>query len=222
MRTIKSFVKRKGRITPGQNFAIKELWPKYGIDYSDNILNLNALFNNNFPVHLEIGFGDGDMLVSQACLNLNTNFLGIEVHEPGIGHCLLQIEKNNLDNVRIASQDAIDVIAFQIQDNSLHQVSLYFPDPWPKKRHHKRRLLQRKFLDLIYKKLVKGGTLCIATDWKNYAEHIDLIIKENSNFSIIKRVEHDGKACVDRPQTKFEKRGLKQGHHIWDWVIKRK
>ncbi|MEC7860477.1 MAG: tRNA (guanosine(46)-N7)-methyltransferase TrmB, partial [Pseudomonadota bacterium] len=178
MRTIRSFVKRKGRITPGQNFAIKELWPKYGIDYSDNILNLNALFDNNFPVHMEIGFGDGDLLVSQACSNININFLGIEVHEPGIGHCLLQIEKNNLDNIKIMSQDAIDVITFQIQDKSLHQVSLYFPDPWPKKRHHKRRLFQRKFRDLIHNKLVKGGTFCIATDWKNYAEHIDLIIKE--------------------------------------------
>lgn len=133
MRTIKSYVKRKGRITEGQNQAINTLWTKYGIDYSKEFLNFPFIFNNNNPVHLEIGFGDGESLIKQAVSNFEKNYIGIEVHDPGIGRCLMNIKKHNLTNIMISSHDAIEVINDQIKENTLERINLYFPDPWPKK-----------------------------------------------------------------------------------------
>ena len=221
MRTIKSYVKRKGRITEGQNQAINTLWTKYGIDYSKEFLNFPFIFNNNHPVNLEIGFGDGESLIKQAASNLENNYFGIEVHDPGIGRCLMNIKKHNLTNIMISSHDAIEVMNDQIKENTLERINLYFPDPWPKKRHHKRRIVQPMFLNMIASRLKEGGTLNIATDWAAYAEHIDEVFSHSDHFICIERREHDGELPFKRPQTKFERRGLKKGHRIWDWCFKK-
>ena len=220
-RTIRSFVRRAGRITPSQQRALDELWPRYGEIYRDTHLRFDELFGRHAPVVLEIGFGNGETLVEQAAANPDRNFLGIEVHEPGVGHCLLKAEEAGLENLRVIAHDAIDVLTRQVPPGSLSRLNLYFPDPWPKKRHHKRRIVQPAFLDLVADRLVDGGTLNIATDWANYAEHIDEIISQSDRFTCIERREHDGDAPLDRPRTKFERRGLRKGHRICDWCIEK-
>jgi tRNA (guanine-N7-)-methyltransferase len=221
VRTIKSYVKRKGRITDGQNQAINKLWPRYGIDYSSKSLDFSLIFENNNPVHLEVGFGDGESLITQAASNPNKNYLGIEVHDPGIGRCLMNIEKYGLTNIKLSSHDAIEVINDQINQDTIERVNLYFPDPWPKKKHHKRRIVQPTFLDMIGNRLKEGGTFNIATDWAAYAEQIDEVFSHSDHFICSERREHNGELPFMRPRTKFENRGLKKGHRIWDWCFKK-
>ncbi len=216
-RTIRSFVRRSGRLTPSQERALQELWPKYGLDYSPVACELDSIFRQAAPVVLEIGFGNGETLVEQASASPDLNFLGIEVHEPGVGHCLLKARDAGVGNLRLIMHDAIEVLALQIPPSSLHRVNIYFPDPWPKKRHHKRRLLQPAFLELVHSRLEPGGTLHVATDWANYAEHIDEVFEASGLFICDERREHDGEAPLERPQTKFERRGLRKGHRICDW-----
>lgn len=216
-RTIRSFVRRTGRLTPSQQRALDELWPHYGVDYSAEPLNLDVLFERAAPRVLEIGFGNGETLVQQARENPDLDFIGIEVHEPGVGHCLLKARDAGMNNLRLIKHDAIEVLERQIPPLSLQRINIYFPDPWPKKRHHKRRLLQPSFLVLLHDRLRSGGALHIATDWANYAEHIDDVFASVDLFDCDERREHDGDRPLDRPVTKFEKRGLKQGHRIVDW-----
>ena len=175
------------------------------------------MFERAAPVVLEIGFGNGETLVQQAAANPDLNFLGVEVHEPGVGHCLLKAREASIDNLRLIMHDAVEVLSRQIPPLSLERVNIYFPDPWPKKRHHKRRILQPAFLELIHSRLRPDGALHIATDWANYAEHIDEVFETCGLFVCDERREHGGEAPLDRPQTKFERRGLRKGHRIWDW-----
>jgi len=221
MRTIRSFVRRAGRITPSQQRALDELWPAYGLDYSATPLDFESAFGRKADVVLEIGFGNGETLVQQAETNPDQDFVGIEVHEPGIGHCLLKAEAAGIGNLRLIAHDAIEVLNHQVPRESLARVNLYFPDPWPKKRHHKRRIVQPGFLELIADRLRAGGTFNIATDWANYAEHIDEALSGSPHFTCAERREHDGEQPLDRPQTKFERRGLRKGHRICDWCFKR-
>lgn len=216
-RTIRSFVRRAGRLTPSQQRALRELWPAYGIDVDCDVFDVEKLFGRRAAVTLEIGFGNGDTFVQQAREDPDTNFLGIEVHEPGVGHCLLQAHEAGLSNLKIIKHDALEVLAHQVPPKSLQRVNVYFPDPWPKKRHHKRRMIQPAFLELIHAHLEANGTLHIATDWKNYAEHIDEVFEHSDLFSCDARREHAGDKPLDRPTTKFERRGLRKGHRIWDW-----
>jgi tRNA (guanine-N7-)-methyltransferase len=218
-RTIRSFVRRTGRLTPSQQGALKELWPSFGVDFTDCLLDSGDLFGRDAPMVLEIGFGNGESLVQQAIDSPNNNFIGIEVHEPGVGHCLLQIRDEGIANLRLLNHDAIEVLAYQIPLESLSRVNLYFPDPWPKKRHHKRRIVQHDFLSLVADRLIEGGTLHVATDWAEYAEHIDEVISRSDRFTCTQRREHDGESPLDRPRTKFERRGLKKGHRICDWCL---
>ena len=218
-RTVRSFVRRTGRMTPGQERALTDLWPRYGLDYTPVPLDLAELFGRHAPVALEIGFGNGESLVSQAAANAGFDYIGIEVHEPGIGHCMMHADSASLSNLRIISNDAIDVLQNQIPDQSLTRINLYFPDPWPKKKHHKRRIIQLDFLTLIAGKLKSGGALHIATDWANYAEHIDEIIDQSGLFRVDERREHTGNNALDRPGTRFERRGLNKGHMIVDWRL---
>jgi tRNA (guanine-N7-)-methyltransferase len=220
-RRIRSFVLREGRLTPGQQRAFDTLWPKWGIDFAPERIDLPELFGNDQPVFLEIGFGNGETLVEQAAANPDRNFLGIEVHEPGVGHCLLKANEAGIENLRIIAHDAIDVLTHQVPPKSLARLNLYFPDPWPKKRHHKRRIVQPAFLALVADRLVDRGTLNIATDWANYAEHIDEILSQSDRFSCLERREHDGDNPLDRPRTKFERRGLRKGHRICDWCLRK-
>jgi tRNA (guanine-N7-)-methyltransferase len=221
-RTIRSFVRRAGRMTPSQQRALDELWPLFGIDYSASALDFCAIFGRAAPIVLEIGFGNGDTLVQQATEHPDADFVGIEVHEPGVGHCLLRARDAGVKNLRLIRHDAIEVLGEQIPAGSLSRVNLYFPDPWPKKRHHKRRIVQPSFLNIIAARLQPGGALHIATDWANYAEHIDEIVKECGLFDYAEEREHNGDRPLDRPQTKFERRGLTKGHRIRDWKLVRR
>ena len=216
-RPIRSFVRRTGRITTSQRRALDELWPVLGVEFAESPLDFEALFGRLAPVVLEIGFGNGETLVRQADASPECDFLGVEVHEPGVGHCLLKAHEAGIDNLRIIRHDAIEVLKHQVPSASLARVNLYFPDPWPKKRHHKRRIVQAGFLDLVAARLQPGGTLHLATDWANYAEHIDDRLAAHPCFECAERREHDGDRALDRPRTKFERRGLRQAHRICDW-----
>jgi len=215
-RTIRSFVRRAGRITPSQQRALDELWPDYGVDYAESTIDFDELFGRTAPTVLEIGFGNGESLVELATANPDKDFLGIEVHEPGVGHCLLQAEKAGTRNLKVIAHDAVEVLKNQVPAGSLARVNLYFPDPWPKKRHHKRRIVQPDFVNLIADRLTDDGTFNIATDWENYAEHIDAVLSQSDRFTCIERREHEGDQPFARAQTKFERRGLRKGHGISD------
>jgi len=216
-RPIRSFVRRAGRLTPSQQRALEELWPAYGVGLGDQALDLEKLFGRGRPRVLEIGFGNGETLVQQAAENPDCDYLGIEVHEPGVGHCLLVAQNAGISNLKLVVHDAIEVLETHVPLGSLQRINLYFPDPWPKKRHHKRRIIQPAFLRLCADRLATGGALHVATDWENYADHIDEVLAESDLFRCVERREHDGDEPLDRPMTKFERRGLRKGHRIWDW-----
>ena len=170
---------------------------------------------------LEIGFGNGESLVEYASLHPELNYVGVEVHMPGIGHCLLHVEESGVSNVRLIAHDAIDIIQRRLNDAALARLNLYFPDPWPKKRHHKRRLIQPAFLEMCARKLEQGGEIFIATDWENYAHHIDEVIGASEFVDLVDRREHEGESPIDRVSTKFERRGLGKGHKIRDWQLRK-
>jgi tRNA (guanine-N7-)-methyltransferase len=208
-------------MTPSQQRALDELWPDFGIEFSASRLDFRSIFGREAPVVLEIGFGNGDTLVQQAAERPDTDFVGIEVHKPGVGHCLLKARDAGMSNLRLINHDAIEVLKQQVPPKSLSRVNLYFPDPWPKKRHHKRRIVQPGFVGLVAGCLRPGGSLHIATDWASYAEHIDETLAACDHFRCVERREHDGDRPLERAQTKFEHRGLKLGHRITDWQFVR-
>jgi tRNA (guanine-N7-)-methyltransferase len=216
---VRSFVRRTGRMTPGQERALTELWSQYGLDPGPAPFRPDDVFSRNAPLVLEIGFGNGESLVSQAAATPERDYIGVEVHQPGVGHCMLRAHNAALTNLRVICHDAIDVLQECIPDHSVSRVNLYFPDPWPKKKHHKRRIIQTAFLQLVADKLLLGGALHIATDWLNYAEHIDDILDRSPRFRVEERREHAGDDALDRPTTRFERRGLRKGHRIFDWRL---
>ncbi|HEX5788415.1 MAG TPA: tRNA (guanosine(46)-N7)-methyltransferase TrmB [Woeseiaceae bacterium] len=218
-RSVRSFVRRAGRLTASQQKALAELWPRFGIEFDGRPLDFQRLFGRQAPIVLEIGFGNGESLATQASGDPDRDFLGVEVHDPGIGHCLIRLRDLGLENLRVLAHDAIEVLEDEIPPHSLDRINLYFPDPWPKKRHHKRRIVDSRFLDLCARALRPGGTLHIATDWADYAEHIDAAIAAAPAFSCVAARTHDGEAPLDRPRTKFEQRGLRAGHRIRDWIL---
>ena len=220
-RRIVSFVRRAGRTTASQQRALDELWPSYGVGFSRVPLNFEALFGRAAPVVLEIGFGNGATLVEQAGNDPGRDYLGIEVHEPGIGRCLIAARDAGVSNLKLIAHDAVEVLEAQIPSASLQRINLYFPDPWPKKRHHKRRIVQPAFIALCADRLESNGSLHIATDWANYAEHIDEILDGSPALICSERREHGGDRPLDRPVTKFEQRGRRHGHRIWDWRFDR-
>lgn len=221
-RTIRSYVRRTGRITPSQQRALRDDWHRYGIAYEPRTLQLDDVFGRSAKRVLEIGFGNGETLVQAAIEHPQLDYIGIEVHEPGVGHCILKASEADIDNLRIVIHDALEVLRDQIADDDLSRINVLFPDPWPKKRHHKRRLINMPFLDLAASKLSRGGALYLATDWANYAEHIDEIMDSRTDFALAERRKHVGDQPLDRHMTKFEIRGLKKGHAIWDWHFVRR
>ena len=221
MRPVRSFVLRAGRLTEGQKRALDELWPLYGIDEGKYQLDLEILFGNDQPVIMEIGFGNGDATWQMALAHPEENYLGVEVHRPGVGHLLLKLEENGIGNVRIACEDAVELIRQRIPRGSLAGVRIYFPDPWPKKRHHKRRIIQAPFIGLLAEKMQAGGILHMATDWEQYAEYMLEVMHNSRDFE---NLAQDGKACPKpewRPATKYEKRGERLGHSVFDLVFRR-
>ncbi len=207
-RPVRSYVLRQGRMTPAQEKALRDLWPAYGLDASSQLADLKS------PLILEIGFGMGQSLAIQAKAHPENHYIGIEVHKPGVGSLLLQIQKEAIQNIRIFCCDAIDALKNNISDDSLDKVQIFFPDPWPKKRHHKRRLIQIDFMKLICQKLKLGGILHIATDWENYAEYIAEVVTQTKLFEKIEMTSQN-----QRPSTKFEARGRKLGHKVWDLIF---
>ena len=219
-RPIRSFVKREGKLTKGQSNAIEQLWGTHGVELKDELLDLDALFGTSKPVVLEIGFGNGSSLADMAEKYTEFNFFGVEVHTPGVGSLLVQVKRRELDNIRVSLDDAVLVCNQQIPDDSLERVQIFFPDPWHKERHKKRRLIQPKFVEVLLKKLKTGGQIHVATDWENYAEHILEVLSANPD---LKNTATDYAPKPDyRPGTKYEARGISLGHGVWDLVFEKK
>lgn len=222
IRTIRSFVKREGRLTSGQLQALDSQWPEFGVDFSPEALNMTQLFKREAETILEIGFGNGDSLWQMAQANPHKNYFGIEVHRPGVGHLLRLIENSDCKNIRISNYDAIDVLAQQIADNSIDRLQLFFPDPWHKQKHKKRRIVQQDFIQQVSRLLKPGGTFHLATDWQDYAKHM---LGEMNASPLFENCSGD-KTFVpkppERPTTKFEKRGQRLGHGVWDLLFCKK
>lgn len=219
-RRIRSFVRRAGRLTRAQRRALEELWPRYGVDLSA-VCAPGAVFSRRRPLMLEIGFGMGDALVAMAVAHPEHDFLGVEVYPPGIGSALLKIEAQSLDNVRLVQADVMDLLT-AVGNASLRGVLVFFPDPWPKKRHHKRRLVQRPFVDLVCEKLEAGGKFELATDWEHYA--VEMLTLIDSHGCFLNRAGK-GKFAprpAERPATKFQRRGEKLGHDIFELLFERR
>jgi tRNA (guanine-N7-)-methyltransferase len=219
LRTIRSFVRRAGRLTPGQKAAIDDLWPRYGLESPTGSLDYAQLFGRVAPTALEIGFGNGQALLNMAAASPHTNFIGIEVHTPGVGALLAGIEQQQLTNIRVLQADAVEVLKKNIPDGSLSTVYLFFPDPWHKKRHHKRRIVQPDFVQLLQSKLQVGGIFHMATDWQEYAEHMLATMESNSNFINQAGAGNYSVKPDYRLTTKFEKRGENLGHGVWDLIF---
>ncbi|MEE9446342.1 MAG: tRNA (guanosine(46)-N7)-methyltransferase TrmB [Arenicellales bacterium] len=221
-RKIRSFVRREGRATLGQKQAMEVLWPKFGFETPDadaSTLDFKALFGRDAPCVLEIGFGDGEALVDAAMQLPEQNFIGAEVYTPGVGHCLIRIEHESLENVRLSQEDAVVLLSEHIVDASLAEIKLFFPDPWHKKKHNKRRIVNAEFCALICKKLITGGRIHFATDWEPYA-HWSLEIFETCDTleNISGKGEFTPKPDA-RLVTKFERRGQRLGHGSWDLIF---
>jgi tRNA (guanine-N7-)-methyltransferase len=220
-RSIRSFVTRAGRITPAQQRALVELWPKYGIEFTPAPLDIHAHFGRDAPRTLEIGFGNGENLLALAVAHPQRDFLGVEVHRPGVGRLLLALEAGAVANVRVICHDAVEVLGQQIPAHSLDEVLILFPDPWPKKRHHKRRLIQLPFAQLLESRLIHGGVLRVATDWQPYALEILETLGAVAGFE---NLAADGRFVArpaERAPTRFERRGERLGHEVWDLAFRR-
>ena len=221
MRTVKSFVLRAGRVTEGQQKALDDVWPQMGLELSQGLLDLDAVFGREAPVVLEIGFGMGDSLVEMANDQPEKNYIGIEVHRAGVGRLLSNADKQGLTNIRVFCHDAIDVLAQCIPDGSLDCIQLFFPDPWHKKRHHKRRIVQSEFAQTLRKKLKVGGVFHMATDWENYAEHMMEVMSAEEGYSNVAGEGVYSPQPKWRPVTKFQKRGERLGHGVWDLMFEK-
>jgi tRNA (guanine-N7-)-methyltransferase len=223
-RPIRSFVLRQGRLTPAQERAFDALWPVFGVDWgSGTVLDLPALFGNDHATYLEIGFGNGETLAEMAERSSDRNFLGIEVHGPGVGHLLLQAEKRGLRNLRILRQDAVEVLTSGLPAASLAGVYLFFPDPWPKKRHHKRRILNPGFLRVLARVIRPGGVFHAATDWEPYAEQmLEVLTGAGDLFENAAGPRAFSPRPQERPLTKFERRGERLGHRVRELIFYRR
>jgi tRNA (guanine-N7-)-methyltransferase len=216
-RPIRSFVMRAGRQTVAQTRALEELWPRHGVEYSPHPLSLNEVFGRSAPRTLEIGFGNGEHLASLAAAHPERDYLGIEVHRPGVGHLLLLAQTHHLPNIRVSSHDAVEVLRDQIAQASLDEVLVLFPDPWHKKRHHKRRLIQPPFVELVASRLRPGGVFRLATDWEEYAvQMLEVIGAASALFTNLSPTGDWMPRPEERVPTRFEKRGARLGHGVWD------
>jgi tRNA (guanine-N7-)-methyltransferase len=221
-RSIRSFVTRGGRITAAQQRALADLWPKYGVGHESGLLDLTRIFAREARRTLEIGFGNGENLAALALAHPERDYLGVEVHRPGVGRLLLALEERRLGNVRVICHDAVEVLERQIAPASLAEILILFPDPWPKKRHHKRRLIQAPFVALLERALCEGGVLRLATDWQPYALEM---------LDVLRAAEHLSNQAADggfvarpaeRVPTRFELRGTRLGHEVWDLAFRRR
>lgn len=216
-REVRSFVRRAGRQTPAQQRALIELWPRYGVADDGGLLDFGVLFGRDAPTTLEIGFGNGDHLAARALAAPERNFLGVEVHRPGIGHLLRAAAAANLANLRVAEQDAVVLLRERVLADALDEVQILFPDPWPKKRHHKRRLIQPEFAVLVASRLRRGGRLHLATDWEPYADQMRSVLEGCPLLATV-----TDERLTSRAVTRFEQRGLRLGHGVCDLTCERR
>ena len=221
LRTIRSFVRRQGRMTAMQEKSLEQNWSHYGIEPAGEMLNLDALFGRSAPQVLEIGFGMGDSIADMALKQPEQDYIGIEVHRPGVGRLMAKLAEQGSDNVRLFCHDAIDILKQRIPDESLDRVLLFFPDPWHKSRHHKRRIVQADFVQLIRSKLKPGGVYHMATDWEDYAQWMMAVMGEAPGYENLAGSGNYSERPDYRPLTKFEKRGQRLGHGIWDLLFKK-
>jgi tRNA (guanine-N7-)-methyltransferase len=216
LRKVRSFVRRPGRATAAQRRAFAELLPRFDADAPEGPLDLARVYGRDSRRVLDIGFGDGEALVTNALNNPTVDYLGLEVHEPGIGHLLLLLEQAGVTNVRVIARDAAEVVPQLLPSASFDAVDLLFPDPWPKKRHHKRRLLQPPFVAELARVLRPGGFLHVATDWADYARHTREVLGAEPRFKELARTDLTAEPLAFRPPTKFERRGVRLGHGVSD------
>ena len=216
---IRSYVLRQGRFSPAQQRAYQELLPRFGIPYAPKALDLDAAFGRSAPRVVEVGFGMGETTARIAAENPGIDYLGIEVHSPGVGSLLKQVAEQALTNVRVVQHDAVEVLRDMVPPAALAGMHVFFPDPWPKKRHHKRRLVRPEFAALAASRLAPGGYIHVATDWQEYAEHVLMVLAATPGLRNTARDFAPRPAA--RPETKFERRGIKLGHGVWDVVFQR-
>ena len=220
-RPIRSFVMRAGRMTAGQSRALEDLWPRYGVEYLPGPLDLAQIFGRDAPRTLEIGFGNGEHLANLAAAHPERDYLGVEVHRPGVGHLLMLAQTRELTNLRISDHDAVEVLREQLPLASLDEVLVLFPDPWHKKRHHKRRLIQPAFVELVASRLKSGGVFRLATDWEEYALQMLEVLGDSPSFRNLSPTGDWMPRPEERAPTRFEKRGARLGHGVWDLAFTR-
>ena len=216
---IRSYVLRQGRFSRGQQRAYAELLPRLGVPYRNEPLNFREIFGRDAPVVVEIGSGMGETTARIALENPATDYLAIEVHAPGVGSLLKQVEESGVTNLRVVQHDAVEVLRDMVPEASLGAIHVFFPDPWPKKRHHKRRLIQPAFAALAATRLAAGGCLHVATDWQEYADHVLAVLSQTPGLR--NTAQDFAPRPATRPETKFERRGIRLGHGVWDIVFTR-
>jgi tRNA (guanine-N7-)-methyltransferase len=220
-RAIRSFVLREGRITPAQERAFAQHWSRFGVEYTGAPHDLDALFGRAAARVLEVGFGNGEALAWASAHDPARDFLGIEVHRPGVGHLLNQLAIQDARNVRVWVHDAVEVLTHEIPAAALDEVRIWFPDPWPKKRHHKRRLIQPAFVRLLAARVRPGGLLHLATDWPEYALHMQEVLAADPDWRLREGASGESRRPEWRIETRFERRGLRLGHPVTDWLYDR-
>jgi len=218
---IKSFVRREGRSSAKRKQAFDKLWPHFGIEQHNKPLDFESLFVRQAPCFLEIGFGTGTALINAAAQHPENNYLGVEVYRTGIGSLLQQVDELGLSNIRVMNNDAVDLLDKQINDQSLDGIYLFFPDPWHKKRHNKRRLVQTEFVQLVAQKLKPGALFHTATDWQDYARQMMSVLSASPDLTNVAGEKRFTPRPASRPITKFEQRGQQLGHGVWDLLFQR-
>lgn len=221
-RPIRSFVRREGRLTESQRQALETLLPDYGLPADNRALDLAAAFGRCAPVVLEVGFGNGESLAAMAAAHPERDFLGVEVHRPGVGRLLNRVAAEGLSNIRVIEHDAVEVMRYQLPEACLAGIQLFFPDPWPKKRHHKRRIVQPDWVALAASRLQPDGWLHMATDWEDYAWHMLDVMEASRAFENTAGAGRFAADAGERPRTKFEDRGTRKGHAVYDLVYRRR
>lgn len=222
LRRIRSFVRREGRMTDGQKEALERLSARYSLDAIEDLIDFRAAFGRRAPLSFEIGFGAGDALLARCALRPDWNHVGVEVHRPGVGRALIRAEQAGLTNLRVMTRDAVEVLRTQVAPNALDEVVIEFPDPWHKKRHNKRRIVQPEFVALVAKRLVSGGVLRMATDWAPYAEQMREVLDAQPAFENLATDGGFVERPASRPVTRFEARGERLGHAVFDLAYRRR
>lgn len=221
-RRIRSFVRREGRMTDGQREALEQLSPRYSLDMLEGPIDFALAFGREAPVSIEIGFGNGEALLARAEARPHIDHIGIEVHRPGVGRLMMNAHERELGNVRVMSRDAVEILRDQVLENALDEIIVEFPDPWHKKRHHKRRLIQSEFVHVAVSRLKSGGLMRLATDWENYAQQMLDVLSAAPQLENLSEDDSYIERPASRPVTRFEARGTRLGHAVFDLAFRKK